>query len=806
MLGLLYGDITNARLLRSLGGQTFAFPRLTEGDTLFLGLRLCEQVENVLVEKTATVAAVRATISLVDEAPTTGTLQLFIGTGTPTAGENLTDALDFTATAGQIQTALNALTVVGTTYGAATVEVVDDTWILTFDGETAAVPVALRGNTLRPVSFGRVTAWQVNGVWKHRVRFQRAPVAFTDEVATRVPPPPVVTRVQAGSTVDDVAINEIQKLTIPPAFVGSFQIKRNGILSALLSRSSTVAAVYAALAPLADEDGEFSVVEGGTAGTAYVEFAGTMAGEPQDLLEIVVFDAPVGDPWIALPLQSAVLTEAFAAAETDTLTLPLEIVVDLVDEEDDEVTRSFVVHRGNVVIQERVTHDDLAAVVDTNYVRSPYGRDYRPFAASQLTTGNQAYLYVFGNGADIVFAPVHELHSDAVGVMIRENTTGGVQLAPGTDYAVTFDNDDSATITLLGAYAATPPALNALLAIFVDYNQTSAFDVHDHTIPQVEGLLAILSDYAARLASLEALAPGGVSLTRLATTVPPIERALPPVWRMLRSRLVVPAPASLAAFLAAPPAGLREGRLLPAVHATATEALPTPLPDPDATYRDKVYTTATAVDDFPGGGLRAGDFAACDGREWYRVRRESDAESTYYPVPFEVELFREIISEDEFPAKSVCEIAFGFEAAMMAPVRRLRDRESIAAHWQVIVEIGTINRDTTPGTPGSNLDSVTWAAPVIASRLELTPVPKPARFALRIARDAAGDITLEKTVYRSTTAGTAPDSANFAIRARLGRFEIDDQATDPKGLVLVRGLDVGLDGQQETGLGRVRIG
>ena len=47
--------------------------------------------------------------------------------------------------------------------------------------------------------------------------------------------------------------------------------------------------------------------------------------------------------------------------------------------------------------------------------------------------------------------------------------------------------------------------------------------------------------------------------------------------------------------------------------------------------------------------------------------------STYYPVPFEVELFREIISEDEFPARSVCEIAFGFEAAMLAPSRRLRD-------------------------------------------------------------------------------------------------------------------------------------
>ena len=398
---------------------------------------------------------------------------------------------------------------------------------------------------------------------------------------------------------------------------------------------------------------------------------------------------------------------------------------------------------------------------------------------------------------------MHNLHSDDVGVIVRENQSGGAALVLGTDYSVIFDGEDNATITLLGDYASTPPATNGLLALFIDYNQTSAHDVHTHEMGQIIGLLATLAAQAARITALETALGGGLLVAK-ETTVPGITRPLRPVWRVLRSRTVPPVPSSLAAFSLAG-AGLRESRLLPAVHDAATEELPLPLPQPSNSHQARVFLAGSAVEDFPGGPLRVGDLAACDGREWYQVRKETTGESSYYPVPFELELFREIISEAEFTAKSVCTLAFGFEAMMLPPARNLRDRETVAAHWELIVEFGTLVREAVPGTPGSNLTMVTWAAPVIATRIELASVPKAARFAVEITKAANGTLTAKRTIYRATDSCTAPAAPTFAVRARLGRFDIGNVAPDPKGLILLRGLDVGLGGETDQELGKVII-
>ena len=53
-------------------------------------------------------------------------------------------------------------------------------------------------NTLWPVSFGRVTAWQVDGQWVQELRLTQAPLAFTDASGAVLPPAPAVTEVQQG--------------------------------------------------------------------------------------------------------------------------------------------------------------------------------------------------------------------------------------------------------------------------------------------------------------------------------------------------------------------------------------------------------------------------------------------------------------------------------------------------------------------------------------------------------------------------------------------------------------------------------
>ena len=52
---------------------------------------------------------------------------------------------------------------------------------------------------------------------------------------------------------------------------------------------------------------------------------------------------------------------------------------------------------------------------------------------------------------------------------------------------------------------------------------------------------------------------------------------------------------------------------------------------------------------------------------------------------------------------------------------------------------------------------------------------------------------------------SAPSTANFAIRARLARFDTEDAPSDAKGLIAVRGLSVGLDGAEDETLGRLTI-
>jgi hypothetical protein len=75
-----------------------------------------------------------------------------------------------------------------------------------------------------------------------------------------------------------------------------------------------------------------------------------------------------------------------------------------------------------------------------------------------------------------------------------------------------------------------------------------------------------------------------------------------------------------------------------------------------------------------------------------------------------------------------------------------------------------------------------------------------------VLRPTSGAITATATKYLLEAAATAPASAEFVIRARLCRFDTENDPTDAKGIVAIRGLDVGLDGKPEPALGFLTIG
>jgi hypothetical protein len=90
-------------------------------------------------------------------------------------------------------------------------------------------------------------------------------------------------------------------------------------------------------------------------------------------------------------------------------------------------------------------------------------------------------------------------------------------------------------------------------------------------------------------------------------------------------------------------------------------------------------------------------------------------------------------------------------------------------------------------------------------RITLTEIPSAHRFGVVINRAANGALSADKVLYTKQSATTAPSAVPMALRARLVRFDTENDPTDARGVVAVRGLDVGLDGQPDSTLGMVKI-
>ncbi|MGE0412009.1 MAG: hypothetical protein AB7I98_03940 [Verrucomicrobiales bacterium] len=801
---LLHGSLTSEKVSASVGGGNFVWPSLSVEDTIKVRLRFTHRIDDgETLKRGVNVQNVFAGVGLVDVRPSEGALKLKIGNGA--VGEtNVTADIDFDAEASEWAAAINALAVVGEggTYGAASVRSDNGSMIVVFAGEVAAVPITVQESTLAPKSLVRIYAQLNEGKIEHEIRLIVAPWEFTETFWREEPKPPFIERVEAGN--DETGLNEVQRLVIPSEFEASYRIFRAGVPSGVLIPADDADGIAAALVRLADEGGEFSVTET-DADTARIEFGGTMAATPQDLLTVQVYDAPEGDLTFMLNLDRWSVYQALRAS--DNVAAVIQIRVAYLDDQGEPQVWS---HIGGVTIQRGLIWAGMAAGSDVDWLRFVANRTFLYRNPGSVVTGYQSVTRTIGGGTGI-YEITHDLNARNLIYTAATNPTPGTKLVEGRDFEIDDETLGGFRLTLKEGGLFTNldpedeendiPAEGGIVLTFLAPLDRSALANHGHTMAQIEGLVEA---FAAALARIEALetAQGGGNLISRDPAAPLIVRTLPTVWRVLRSRVLPSRPSSLAAFDAS---SLRDAALLPALHDAATEALPLPLPEPGGDNKGKVFLAGEAVEDFPDGGLRAGDFAACTDGEWFRVAKSASGESSYYPVAYEVELFREFISADELALKSALTLRFGFEAMMASPKRRPRDRESLAVHWYLFVAVGSIVRDASPGTPGSNLDSVTWADPVIETRIEVTPIPKASRFGIEIQRSGAGVLSLKTTVLRNTTGGVAPASANFALRGWLGRFDVDDKALDPRGLVLLRGLDVGLDGETDASLGKIII-
>ena len=805
MQASLFANLSSLTLSPSLTGGSFSWPKIPAGADLTVGLRFAENLAGTVTEIPRELESIKVSLGRADARPTSGSYKLHLGDAAPSAGVNVTAAIPHDATAAQIQTALDALT----GFGAVTVTAEAGTFRIRVGAADAEISCEAIENTLRPVAFVEWQAVLQNGEYVHELRLTQTPVAQAVDFALVAPDGPSVTQVQAGGENDDVTWNEVQRLYVPPDFRGSFVVQRGYRKTVPLATPLNADDVTEALQSLADDDSEFVITEEQDA--LLIEFSGEMGGADQALLTVSVISQPEGDPTFTLRTDTAEMWSALSGVNVTTgeLVMQLEIKVVLADEEADEADKTFIFKQPlTIVTPVDVSARNVSSDIDWNQPRGR--RAVLPFTPGQVLIGNRSYAVNIGNGSATSFTINHNLDEPTVQVTIRENSTGGRLVIHGLEYETAIGSDNSLTITPQAAVITGGVLSTGQWTVLVVSAGQAVYQEHEHAIGEIIGLRAELDALGAAVNALEDLAPTGALTSRDAAPGTPVAQwILPAVIESYPGRVGI----SLGdedGLMDIPAVSLpRDGGLVGAVHdATATDITTLPAtPTAGILYR---YTGTDPLTLSGGLGrrsvtLKTNDHLAWDGRVWYRLVREDAAKSSWYPEDFERELFVLAVSAKQLIAKRVAELQIGFEVALRSnrerdAARYTGDLRNTQAQWVLVIEHGAFTAETSPSTTDTNLKAITWnATPILRHRLVVTRNAGTHSFGVRINRSSGGVLSTDAIYYGASEAGgSVPAAADFALRARLIQFDILDGFADPRGLLLLRGLDVSLTEDDAT--------
>ena len=167
-------------------------------------------------------------------------------------------------------------------------------------------------------------------------------------------------------------------------------------------------------------------------------------------------------------------------------------------------------------------------------------------------------------------------------------------------------------------------------------------------------------------------------------------------------------------------------------------------------------------------------------------------ETSYYPTDFERELFAFGVNNRQLVLKSSLTLNFGLELAVLPPQFRARQR-STRVHASLVIEVGRFPQATSPATTGLNLSDVTWDPnPVMEQRIVIGETPETHVLGYQVVRELASgvDTLSANAIYYGNAAATAaPYEFPFAVRGRIVRFDVEDDVSDPRGVLLISGLD-----------------
>lgn len=456
---------TNSATARIDGGG-FSPPTIRAYSDVMVRFRLSREIEGESVLDEREIDSVAARIGYPDSAPTSGTVTLEITVGGDTV---TTAALAYNATAAQVKTALDtalddsALDALQPT----TVESVAEGYSIIFADASETVTVEAGSNKLRPLSFVNADRVAFDGGWSTTLAYRQAAVAETAVAVETVPAGPSVTREQAGNTEDGVALNEIQKITLSPAYSGAtWRLVWDGVKSTVLPGFPTVEQIQAALDGFAPTGGTFTLlaIEDGV----LVEFAGTMAGEGQELMTTEEFTAPPTEWLVTLPTDTAAMRTMMAGAGVDNeIELPMDITVVVLDDDAPDGEQKLI-FPFDLTFTKPVGDDSRNVFAGLDYTQPLSRTSNQPFSTNSLLVGNRAMRFTIGDGVATSFLLAHNLGS------LSANFTANASTDIITSAGHNLHNGDPLTVS---STTTLPAGLSAGVTYFVISVTTDTFQL-----------------------------------------------------------------------------------------------------------------------------------------------------------------------------------------------------------------------------------------------------------------------------------------------------------------------------------------
>lgn len=784
---LIYADLFNIKACSNAQGSTFSFPTLIAGGKYSYSLRFIEYSAGQWITVNPNIANIRASIGLINAKPTSGSFQLLVNSHT-------TPFIPFNVTPINLQKILNTTDPSDNHY----ICEIGSSGIIIKRQDNSHPSLSVVSNHLLPLSTITLDLSEpFDGVYEYILSYKQLPVAFSSNGSQVLPPKPSVTVIQHGGSDPSGTIrwNTIQQLFIPPTFAGTYQLTEGyfktdqfSISDIASSVQKGINAMYAAANSTAQV-----VVTNPENYICQIEFKGGLAGTDVPPLGVEVFSAPPGDWTFVLNLATQNVFDILS--NQSKVTLPIEVEADFYNSDGVTFTTTKLFNT-NVTIVPCLISPNFASSVSIDWLDSSHPKDYIPFDANQVITGQQSYTSVIGNGTSATFQINHNLGTDDISnVLIRENKSLGLLLGEN-DYSVEFNDQNYLTITMLNGLI---PSANSLIAVITAAGPTSTFQAHTHTIAQIDDLQFNLDQLGSQVAYLLSLIPtttvgattsdapnGQVSVVSFGEILP--DPANESNVISISSQIAPQAPASTPAITALPGSDLQnqltadqaslaalKAQLAAAKSAADAAAAAGLTPQQAAAQASNAsVSTLMTVPLMPINEVigYVGTATPSSAGSYTTSQLPNRPPSLLTTSNFNRELWNVPMNSSMFSVNRILNIDWAVSLQAL--------RANCGVSYDMVVELGS-------WTEGNNLN-ISWntASPVFSQNIVLTEDQVTHSFGLSISNLSKG-YTLQQYLYGVMTDNNAaaPSTSNFYIRCRLVGLntEASSVQSDPRAWI-----------------------